>query len=54
MEGCPDPEKRHEADKTLWDKNMPGVPQELMYKGGEWESLKARYMMRVLRSIEGR
>ena len=32
---------------------MPGVPQELMHKGGEREPLKARYVMRVLRSIEG-
>ena len=53
LKGCPDPEKRHKADKTLWDKNMPGVPQELAHKGGERESLKAHYVMTVLWSIEG-
>ena len=32
---------------------MPGVPQELIHKGEEWEPLKAHYVMRVLWSIEG-
>ena len=54
LKGCPDPEKRRKADKMLRDKNMPGVPQELAHKGGERESLKARYVMTVLQSIEGR
>ena len=53
LQGCPDMEKRHQANKTLRDRNMPGVLQELMQKGGEWEPLKAPYIMKVLRSIEG-
>ena len=31
---------------------MPGIPQENI-KGGKWELIKARYMMKVLWSIEG-
>ena len=53
LEGCPDEEKRCQADKTLRDKSMPGVPQEINQKEGKQELLKARYIMKVLRSIEG-
>ena len=53
LEGCPDAEKRLLADKTLRDKGMPGIPQENI-KGGKRELIKARYVMKVLRSIEGR
>ena len=46
-------EKRLLADKTLWDKGMPGIPQENAAKGGKRELIKACYMMKVLQSIEG-
>ena len=52
LEGCPDPEKRLQADKTLWDRGMPRVPQESI-KGGKWEIIKACYIIYVLQSIEG-
>ena len=48
LEGCPDAEKRHQADKTLWDKGMPGIPQDNTPKGEKWELIKARYVMKVL------
>ena len=54
LEGCPDVEKRLLADKTLWEKGMPGIPQETTMKGGKWELIKVRYMMKVLWSIKGR
>ena len=53
LQGCGDPEKIHQADKTLWDKGKLGIPQENTPKGKKWELIKARYMMRVLWSIEG-
>ena len=40
LKGCPDPEKRLQADKVLQDRGMPGVPQENI-KGGKWEMIKA-------------
>ena len=46
-------EKRCQANKTLRDKGMPGIPQENTLKGEKWELIKARYMMKVLQSIEG-
>ena len=52
LEGCPDPEKRLQADKTLQDRGMPRVPQESI-KGGKWEIIKARYIIYVLLSVEG-
>ena len=52
LEGCPDADKRLLADKTLREKGIPGIPQENT-KGGKWELIKACYMMKVLRSIEG-
>ena len=53
LEGCPDAEKRCQADKTLRDKGMPRIPQENTPKGEKWELIKARYVMKVLRSVEG-
>ena len=53
LEGCPDADKRCQADKTLRDKGMPGIPQENIPKGGKWELIKARYVMKVLWSMEG-
>ena len=52
LKGCADPEKRLQADKVLWDRGMPGVPQENI-KGGKWEMIKACYIIYVLRSVEG-
>ena len=51
--GCKDAEKRRQADKTLQDRGMPGIPQDSTLKGGEQELIKARYVIWVLRSIEG-
>ena len=53
LEGCSDVEKRCQVDKTLWDKGMPGIPQDNTLKGEKQELIKARYVMKVLRSIEG-
>ena len=53
LAGCGDVEKRHQADKTLLDRGMPGIPQENTMKGRKRELIKARYMMIVLWSIEG-
>ena len=44
LKGCMDPEKRLQADKVLWDRGMPGVPQENI-KGGKREMIKARYII---------
>ena len=52
LKGCLDPEKRLQADKVLQNMGMPGVPQENI-KGGKREMIKARYIIYVLRSIEG-
>ena len=32
---------------------MPGIPQENTSKGGKRELIKARYVMKVLQSVEG-
>ena len=53
LAGCGDVEKRCQADKTLWDRGMPRIPQDSTPKGGKWELIKARYVMKVLRSIKG-
>ena len=53
LEGCPDPEKRRQADKTIRDKGMPRIPQENTLEAGKWELIKAHYVMKVLRSVEG-
>ena len=54
LEGCGDTEKRCQADKILRDKGMPRIPQEHAPKGGKRELIKARYIMKVLRRIEGK
>ena len=53
LEGCPDPEKRKVVDNTLQNKGMPGIPQENTMEVGEPELIKAHYVMKVLRSVEG-
>ena len=53
LEGCADPEKRKTADNTLRNKGMPGIPQENTIEAGKREMIKARYVMWVLRSVEG-
>ena len=53
LEGCPDADKGCQVDKTLWDKGMPGIPQENILKEGKRELIKACYMMKVLWSMEG-
>ena len=53
LAGCKDAEKRCLVDKTLRDRGMPGIPQDSTPKGGKRELIKARYVMWVLRSIEG-
>ena len=53
LEGCPDAEKRRQVDKTLRDKGMPRIPQDNSPKGEKRELIKARYVMKVLQSIEG-
>ena len=52
LKGCMDPEKRLQADKVLQHRGMPRVPQENI-KGGKQEMIKARYIIYMLRSIEG-
>ena len=52
LKGCPDPEKRLQADKVLRDRGMPGVPQENI-KGGKREMIKAHYIIYMLWSVEG-
>ena len=37
----------------LWDRGMPGIPQDNTLPGAKQEWIKARYVMKVLRSIEG-
>ena len=37
----------------LWDRGMPGIPQENTPKGERREHIKAHYVMKVLRSIKG-
>ena len=53
LEGCLAAEKRCQADKTLLEKGMPGLPQENIPEGGKRELIKACYVMKVLWSIEG-
>ena len=53
LAGCKDAEKRRQANKTLQDRGMPEIPQDSTPKGGKRKSIKARYVMWVLRSIEG-
>ena len=51
--GCGDVEKRCQANKTLRDRGMPGIPQDSNLKGGKRELIKARYVMKGLWSIKG-
>ena len=41
------------ADNTLRNKGMPGIPQENTLEAGKWELIKAHYVMKVLRSMDG-
>ena len=52
LEGCLDVEKRCQADKTLWDKGMPRIPQDNTPKGEKQELIKACYVMKVLWSVK--
>ena len=42
-----------QGDTVLWYKGMLGIPHESLSKGMKTESVKARYVIWVLRSIEG-
>ena len=53
LAGCGDMEKRCQADKVLRDRGMPRIPQDSTPKGGKRELIKARYIIKVLWSIEG-
>ena len=53
LHDCPDAEKRKLADKTLQEKGMLGIPQENTLEAGKRELIKARYIITVLRSVEG-
>ena len=53
LEGCPDLEKRKITDNTLQNKGMPRIPQENIIEAGKQELIKARYVMKVLQSVEG-
>ena len=50
---CGDPEKIKHREHMLWDRGMPGIPQENTPPGAKQECIKACYVMRILRSIEG-
>ena len=50
---CLDLEKRKVADNTLRNKGMPVIPQESTLEAGKWELIKAHYVIKVLRSMEG-
>ena len=49
---CNDAEKIEKADKMLWEKGMPGVPDESMVDGKR-EKCLARYVMQVLQNKAG-
>ena len=53
LQGCGDLEKIQCGDKMLQDRGMPGIPQDNTLPGTKWERIKASYVMKVLRSIEG-
>ena len=46
-------DKRCQADKTLRDKGMPGIPQENTPKGEKRELIKACYVIKLLQSVKG-
>ena len=50
---CGDPEKIKHGEHMLQGRGMPGIPQENTPPGAKREHIKARYVMRILRSIEG-
>ena len=49
---CKDPAKVEKAEKALWDKALPGVPDESK-EDSQWERLTARYVMQVLQNRKG-
>ena len=49
LQGCKDKETVAQGKAVLRDRGMLGIPQE----SGKTEPIKARYVIRVLRSIEG-
>ena len=49
---CTDAEKIKRADKLLWEKSMPGVPDESMVDGKR-EKCLAHYVMQVLQNRAG-
>ena len=51
--GCVDEKKIERREKMLRDRRKPGIPEDVSVQDGKREHIKARYMMRVLRSIEG-
>ena len=53
LAGCGDPDKIERGEKMLRDRGMPRIPQENTKPGTKQERIKACYVMRVLRSIEG-
>ena len=46
LQGCGDPEKIQHGDKILWDRGMPGIPQDNTPPGTKRECIKARYVMK--------
>ena len=50
---CGDLEKIQRGDKMSQDRGMPGIPQDNTPPGTKRERIKARYVMKVLWSIEG-
>ena len=53
LQGCGDQKKIQHGDHMLWDRGMPGIPQENIQPGTKWDCIKTHYVMKVLRSIEG-
>ena len=53
LQECGDLEKIRQGKRTLRDKGVPGIPQDNTPKGGKREIIKARYVIKVLRSAEG-
>ena len=53
LKDCGDPEKIRHGEHILWDRGMPGIPQENTPTGAKQECIKASYVMCVLRSIDG-
>ena len=53
LDRCKDEKKIERGERMLWDRGMPGIPQEVTTQDGKWERINTHYVMRVLRSIEG-